>query len=987
SVNDAPVAVADSYTVNESTALTVPAATGVLANDTDADGNVLTAALVTNVASGTLVLNGDGSFAFTPAAGFAGQVAFTYRASDGTASSAAATVAINVTSVNHAPTAAPNAYTTAEDTALTIAPAQGVLANDTDPDAGTTLTAVLGSAVTNGTLALAANGSFTYTPAPNFSGTATFTYSARDGALTSAAATVTITVTPVNDAPFFTNAPSTAATEGVTYTYAMTASDPDGSVLVFAAPTLPAWLAFTPPATISGTPTQANAGAHDVVVTVSDGVGAPVARPFRITVQAVDDQPVIAAIPDQTATEGVPFALNLTQFVTDTDTLAQSIVYAAAGGLPAGLTLTPAGVLSGVPLLPVGNVPLTVAFTATDGTPPAVRGQFVLTVLRAGRADLAVAVSAAPNPVAVGAAATWTLTVTNQSPLVDVPSFALDVVFGGDVPFRFDAPSTPACAASTTGSETRLACTLGPLAGGAATSVTISGSGNLAGDVFASATVAVNGIVPVDETTANNRATGSLSVAQQIVAAPGQSIPGLSARAAAAADLDGDGFDDLAVATGSAQGLLVLANVADPSNAGKRLLSTAPQVLGGEALGNDVAIADLDGDGDLDIVVAAGAGASNRVFRATAGGYVSTPLANAAAGSRAVAVGDVNGDGFLDIVFAGPNGSRVFLNTGSGGVFTAGASVGSRAAQDVALVDLFGDALPELVVANADGDAQVFRNTGGAFALELALATGPATSVGAADFNGDRSVDLVFGRSAGATPGARSSNLVWLNTSGARGELFLSDQLGAAATAGVTVVDVDVDRDADVLAVNGDGVEVFANSGSGTFALRAQQLDTTGATSAVTGRLNADDRDDVAVVAGGGIAVFYNDGSGNFGSGDTTGPTIALVGEAAVTLKVGAAYTDAGATATDTVDGDVTSRIKVTNPVDTAVIGTYTVTYNATDLSGNAATPATRTVRVQAEQTAEGGGGGAIGLELALLLLAKIGTGYFFRSLPRRAEK
>jgi hypothetical protein len=523
---------------------------------------------------------------------------------------------------------------------------------------------------------------------------------------------------------------------------------------------------------------------------------------------------------------------------------------------------------------------------------------------------------------------------------------------------------------SPDGNDTQVSCTLGPLAAGGSTSVTIAGSGSLAGDVFASATVAVSGPGPVDETLTNNVATASLSVAQQIVAAPGQSIPGLSARAAAAADLDGDHFDDLAVATGSAQGLIVLANVADPANAGKRLLSTAPQALGGEAVGNDVAIADLDGDGDLDIVVAADAGAPNRVYLAGAGGYASAPLENAAGGSRAVAVGDVNGDGFLDLVFAGAGAGRVFMNTGSGGTFTPGASVGDHPAQDVALVDLFGDALPEIVLANADGDAQIYRNTGGTFALELTVATGAATSIGAADFNKDGKIDLVFGRNAGATPGARPSNLVFLNTSGARGELFLSDQLGAAATAGVTVGDLDVDGDADVLAVNGDAVEIYSNSGTGTFALRPQQLDTTGATSAVTGKLNGDDRADVAVVAGGGIAVFYNDGAGNFGSGDTTGPTIALRGTPEVTLKVGDPYTDAGATATDAVDGDVTSRVKVTNPVDTAVIGTYTVTYNATDLSGNAAAPATRTVRVQAQQAAEGGGGGAVGLELALLLLA-----------------
>ena len=64
----------------------------------------------------------------------------------------------------------------------------------------------------------------------------------------------------------------------------------------------------------------------------------------------------------------------------------------------------------------------------------------------------------------------------------------------------------------------------------------------------------------------------------------------------------------------------------------------------------------------------------------------------------------------------------------------------------------------------------------------------------------------------------------------------------------------------------------------------------------------------------------------------------------------------------------MSSRIVVTNPVDTAVVGTYTVTYNATDLSGNAAAPVTRSVRVQVQEGTGGGGGGSIGAELLVLL-------------------
>ena len=95
--NQAPVADNDSYTTDEDTDLSVGAAEGVLANDTDADeGDTLTATLVDDAQNGSLTLNDDGSFSYTPAAGFTGEDTFTYRATDGTDESGLATVTITV---------------------------------------------------------------------------------------------------------------------------------------------------------------------------------------------------------------------------------------------------------------------------------------------------------------------------------------------------------------------------------------------------------------------------------------------------------------------------------------------------------------------------------------------------------------------------------------------------------------------------------------------------------------------------------------------------------------------------------------------------------------------------------------------------------------------------------------------------------------------------------------------------------------------------
>jgi VCBS repeat-containing protein len=232
-INDAPTAAADEYSTAEDTALTV-AAPGLLGNDTDLDSSTLTAAVVTGPGHGTLTLNADGSFTYTPAANFNGTDTFTYRASDGSAQSNLATVTITVNPVSDAPVATNDAYSTAEDTPLTVA-APGVLGNDTDPDSST-LTAAVVTGPGHGTLTLNANGSFNYTPAANFNGTDSFTYHASDGSLTSDPATATITVTAVNDAPTLAVAPGgRCGSNDRSGTINLTVGDVDGGTLTLSA--------------------------------------------------------------------------------------------------------------------------------------------------------------------------------------------------------------------------------------------------------------------------------------------------------------------------------------------------------------------------------------------------------------------------------------------------------------------------------------------------------------------------------------------------------------------------------------------------------------------------------------------------------------------------------------------------------------------------------------------------------------------------------
>ncbi|PYR74989.1 MAG: hypothetical protein DMF87_21515, partial [Acidobacteria bacterium] len=197
-MNDAPVAVGDSYSATEDTPLTI-AAPGVLANDTDVDGNPLIAVLVSGVAHGTLSLAADGSFAYVPAANYNGPDSFTYKANDGVTDSNVVTVSLTINAVNDAPVAVADSYSTNEDTPLTVA-APGLLANDSDVE-GSALTAIKMANPAHGTVTVNANGSFTYTPTANYNGPDSFTYRANDGSLNSATVTVTLTVDAVNDAP------------------------------------------------------------------------------------------------------------------------------------------------------------------------------------------------------------------------------------------------------------------------------------------------------------------------------------------------------------------------------------------------------------------------------------------------------------------------------------------------------------------------------------------------------------------------------------------------------------------------------------------------------------------------------------------------------------------------------------------------------------------------------------------------------------------
>ncbi|MEG4225252.1 Ig-like domain-containing protein, partial [Microcoleus sp. N9_B1] len=259
-INNPPTANPDTYSISAGKALnvTVP---GVLANDSDAELDPLTAAVAANPTKGSIALNKDGSFAYTPNAGFSGTDTFTYTLSDGIVNSTPATVTVNVS--NNPPVAIPDNYTTSFNTPLNVA-GLGVLINDTDPE-NDPLSAILVTGPTKGAIALNANGSFDYTPNTGFAGTDSFTYKANDGKADSAIVTASIVVdnpptspTPTSPTPTSPTPTSPTPTSPTPTSPTPTSPTPTSPTPTSPTPTSPTPTSPTPtsPTPTSPTPTS-----------------------------------------------------------------------------------------------------------------------------------------------------------------------------------------------------------------------------------------------------------------------------------------------------------------------------------------------------------------------------------------------------------------------------------------------------------------------------------------------------------------------------------------------------------------------------------------------------------------------------------------------------------------------------------------------------------------------------------------------------------
>ncbi|MCK5247034.1 tandem-95 repeat protein, partial [Candidatus Bipolaricaulota bacterium] len=303
-INDNPIALDDGDTTPEDTAIDID----VLSNDSDPDGDSLIVESVTQPENGEVVNNGT-DVTYIPNPDFNGEDTFTYTACDDNGGKATATVYVTVLPSNDSPAAQNDSGSTPEDTAITL----DVLANDSDPDGDSLIVQSVtqpnnGSVVNNGNDVI-------YTPDSDFNGIDTFTYVVSDGNGGTDTATVTVTVSAVNDPPIAEDdEESTDEESPISINVLLNDSDPDGDSLIIEAVTSPEHgsvenhgtsLTYTPDLDFSGTDT--------LTYSVSDVNGGMDTAIVTITVNPINDAPLAqddSATTDEDTLVSIPVLSN-----------------------------------------------------------------------------------------------------------------------------------------------------------------------------------------------------------------------------------------------------------------------------------------------------------------------------------------------------------------------------------------------------------------------------------------------------------------------------------------------------------------------------------------------------------------------------------------------------------------------------------------------------------------------------------------------------
>ncbi|MFN5620728.1 MAG: Ig-like domain-containing protein [Flavobacteriales bacterium] len=385
-INDGLIAVDDNFETLQNTELSGDAST----NDIDIDGETLTYNTVVDVANGVLTLNEDGTFTYLPNTGFIGTDFFEYVVCDPDFCDTAIVV-ITVIDLNTTPTIVADNFTVNEDDLLN----GDVSANDTDADGDVLTYSPTGTIDTeHGTVIMNNDGTFTYTPDPDYNGTDTFEYTACDDNGNCGTVTVTITIVPVNDDPiaiddnYTTNEDNAldgdVSVNDVDYdndglTYDVTTDPSNGTVVM------------NPDGTFTYTPNADFFGTDSFVYTVTDGNGGTSTAVVTITV--IDTQEAAAENDQYTVNEDEV----LTGDVSENDTNTDGFTYTVTNGTNNGtLTLNPDGTFTYTPNTDYNGFD-EFTYQACDASGFCVSATVTIIVVPVGDDDITVATGFSPN--------------------------------------------------------------------------------------------------------------------------------------------------------------------------------------------------------------------------------------------------------------------------------------------------------------------------------------------------------------------------------------------------------------------------------------------------------------------------------------------------------------------------------------------------------------------------------------------------------------
>lgn len=462
--NDAPVAVADSASTPINSALSN---INVKGNDTDVDNSnaqlTVSNPVLATPGQGTVSVNPDGTLNFTPTPGVTGPVSISYTLTDPSGASSVGTLTVNV-GANTPPTAVADTATINEDSASVsgdVTP--GTAGQDSDPDAGTTLTVVgvaagtpasasgnVGTAVngTYGSVVIAANGSYTYTPGANAqtlaagqTGTDIFTYTISDGNGGSVSTTLTLSVQGANDVPTIGGALTGTVTEdgSTSATGTLTISDVDTGQSSFVAQNATAGTYGSFSVTSAGVWSytlnnsaanvqalgQGAAPTETFVITSADGT----TRSIVVTINGSNDAPIAVADTNSIA-EGTTSAASIVTGDVTPGTAGQD------RDVDTGASFTVTGVAAGTPASAAGNV--ATAVNGTYGTVSiAADGSYTYTLDNS---------RVATNSLAAGQVAsdTFSYTITDNNGATTTTTLSISITGTNDAPIAQPASQTVA---------------------------------------------------------------------------------------------------------------------------------------------------------------------------------------------------------------------------------------------------------------------------------------------------------------------------------------------------------------------------------------------------------------------------------------------------------------------------------------------------------------------------------------------------------------